>query len=103
MACVHGPHCDERSEVFGKGGGQAVAQTLSRLVGAPVPLLGEVPIDLRLREAGDDGTPLVLAEPSSPGASALLAIAAQLSSRSRSLVGRPLGLTPVAGSGAPVR
>ncbi len=103
MAYLQCPHCDERIEVFGKGGGQAVAQTLSRLVGAPVPLLGEVPIDLRLREAGDDGTPLVLAEPSSPGASALLAIAAQLSSRSRSLVGRPLGLTPVAGSGAPVR
>src|SRR5258708_3495692 len=57
MAYLPCPHCDERIEVFGKGGGQAVAQALSRLVGTNVPLLGEVPIDLRLREAADDGVP----------------------------------------------
>src|ERR1700722_4142700 len=74
MAYLPCPHCDERIEVFGKGGGAAVAAALSRLTGANVPVLGEVPIDLRLREAGDDGTPLVLAEPESPAAQALLAI-----------------------------
>jgi ATP-binding protein involved in chromosome partitioning len=95
MAYLPCPHCDERIEVFGKGGGLAVAKALSRLTGATVPLLGDVPIDLRLREAGDEGTPLVLSDPASPAASALLAIANQLASRSRSLVGRPLGLTPV--------
>ncbi len=95
MAYLPCPHCGERIEVFGKGGGLAVAEALSRLTGTTVPLLGDVPIDLRLREAGDEGTPLVLSDPASPAASALLAIANKLASRSRSLVGRPLGLTPV--------
>ncbi len=45
-----------------------MAQALSRLVGTDVPVLGEIPIDLRLREAGDEGTPLVLAEPTAPAA-----------------------------------
>ena len=95
MAYLPCPHCNERIEVFGTGGGQTVAQALSRLTGATVPLLGDVPIDLRLREAGDDGTPLVLSDPTSPGARALLGIAEQLASRTRSLAGRQLGLTPV--------
>ena len=95
MAYLPCPHCDERIEVFGKGGGQAVAQALTRLTGASVPVLGEIPIDLRLREAGDEGTPLVLAEPDAPAALALASIAAQLAQRSRSLVGRQLGVTPV--------
>ncbi len=95
MAYLPCPHCDERIEVFGKGGGNAVAQALSRLVGAEVPVLGEVPIDLRLREAGDDGTPLVLAEPTAPAAKELAAIADKLARRSRSLIGRQLGVTPV--------
>jgi ATP-binding protein involved in chromosome partitioning len=95
MAYLSCPHCNERIEVFGKGGGATVAAALSRLTGANVPVLGEVPIDLRLREAGDDGTPLVLAEPASPAAQALTAIANQLTSRGRSLAGRQLGLTPV--------
>ncbi|MGN6676705.1 MAG: Mrp/NBP35 family ATP-binding protein [Streptosporangiaceae bacterium] len=95
MAYLPCPHCDERIEVFGKGGGHAVAQTLSRLTGAEVPVLGEVPIDLRLREAGDDGVPLVLAEPDAPAAAELIRIAESLGTRSRSLAGRQLGLTPV--------
>jgi ATP-binding protein involved in chromosome partitioning len=95
MAYLPCPHCNERIEVFGKGGGHAVAQTLSRLTGADVPLLGEIPIDLRLREAGDDGVPLVLAEPEAPAAAELIRIAQSLGNRSRSLAGRQLGLTPV--------
>jgi ATP-binding protein involved in chromosome partitioning len=95
MAFLPCPHCDERIEVFGKGGGQAVAQALSRLTGANVPVLGEVPIDLRLREAGDDGVPLVLAEPQAPAAAELIKIAKALGAMSRSLAGRQLGLTPV--------
>ncbi len=95
MAYLSCPHCAERIEVFGKGGGAAVAAALSKLTGTNVPMLGEVPLDLRLREAGDDGTPLVLAEPTTPAAQALIAIAGQLANRSRSLVGRQLGLSPV--------
>ncbi len=95
MAYLPCPHCDERIEVFGKGGGQAVAQVLSRLVGSDVPMLGEVPIDLRLREAGDDGVPLVIADPQAPAAAELIRIAGLIGSRSRSLAGRQLGLSPV--------
>src|SRR5215470_264227 len=95
MAFLPCPHCDERIEVFGKGGGPAVAQTLSRLTGADVPMLGEIPIDLRLREAGDDGVPLVLAEPQSPAAAELTSIAQAIAGKPRSLAGRQLGLTPV--------
>jgi ATP-binding protein involved in chromosome partitioning len=95
MAFLSCPHCGERVEVFGKGGGQAVARALTRLTGAAVPLLGEVPIDLRLREAGDSGVPLVLGEPDAPAAVELSRIAGLIGARSRSLAGRQLGLTPV--------
>jgi ATP-binding protein involved in chromosome partitioning len=95
MSYLPCPHCGERVDVFGSGGGQVVADTLTRIVGAPVPLLGQVPIDLRLREAGDNGIPLVLAHPDSPAAQQLTGIAEGLANQSRGLVGRPLGLSPV--------
>jgi ATP-binding protein involved in chromosome partitioning len=84
----------ERMEVFGAGGGQTVADSLSRTIGAQVPLLGQIPLDTRLREAGDEGTPIVLAEPSAPAAVALTAVADKLAVRRESLVGKPLGLKP---------
>src|SRR6266511_2650538 len=84
-----------RIEVFGAGGGAAVAQTLSRALGTDVPVLGQIPLDTRLREAGDEGVPLVLSAPDSPAARALSAVADRLASRQRGLSGRSLGLTPV--------
>jgi ATP-binding protein involved in chromosome partitioning len=95
MSYLPCPHCGERVEVFGSGGGQAVADTLTRITGAAVPLLGEIPIDTRLREAGDSGVPLVLSAPDSPASVELQKIADQLVGRSRSLAGRQLGLSPV--------
>jgi ATP-binding protein involved in chromosome partitioning len=95
MAGLPCPHCGEMVDVFGSGGGQAVADSLAKLVGAPVPLLGSVPIDPRLREGGDTGVPIVLADAQSPSAVALTAIAKELAGRTKSLVGRPLTLTPV--------
>jgi len=83
-----------RHEVFGAGGGQSVADSLTRDVGAPVPLLGQIPLDTRLREGADNGMPVVLGEPNSPSAVVLRAIARGLSTRSRGLAGRSLGLTP---------
>jgi ATP-binding protein involved in chromosome partitioning len=83
-----------RQEIFGSGGGQAVADSLTRSVGAPVPLLGQIPIDTRLREGADQGMPVVLGEPTSPAAVALRGIARGLTTRSQSLAGRSLGLTP---------
>jgi ATP-binding protein involved in chromosome partitioning len=88
------PHCGEQMDVFGSGGGEAVAATLSQLTGTTVPLLGQVPLDTRLREGGDNGTPLVLDDPSSPAALQLVKIADALSSRGRGLAGRMLNLTP---------
>ena len=60
-----------RVELFGAGGGAAVAASLSRLTGATVPLLGQIPIDQRLREGGDAGLPIVVSAPESPAAVAL--------------------------------
>jgi len=89
------PHCGETVDVFGTGGGEAVAAALTRVTGATVPLLGQVPIDVRLREGGDKGIPLVLTDPDSAAAKQLTEIAATLANRSRGLAGRRLGLTPV--------
>ncbi|MEE6259452.1 Mrp/NBP35 family ATP-binding protein [Plantactinospora sonchi] len=83
-----------RMEVFGAGGGATVAESLTKVIGAQVPLLGQVPLDTRVREAGDAGTPVVLAEPESPAARALSAIADRLAVRRESLVGKPLSLRP---------
>jgi ATP-binding protein involved in chromosome partitioning len=88
------PHCGEIVDVFGSGGGEAVAAALTRVTGAPVPLLGKVPIDVRLREGGDKGVPLVLSDPASAVARQLTDIAAVLAGR-RGLAGRQLGLSPV--------
>jgi len=83
-----------RLELFGSGGGQIVADSLTRLVGAPVPLLGQVPLDVTLREGGDSGVPVVLSHPDSAAAVALRGVARSLSRRARGLAGRSLGLTP---------
>ena len=72
----------------------SVADALTRITGAQVPLLGQVPLDVRLREGGDAGTPLVLTDPDSPAALALRKIADELGARRRGLAGRQLGLTP---------
>ena len=83
-----------RMDVFGSGGGQAVADSLSRGVGAKVPLLGQVPLDPTLREAGDNGNPLVVAKPDAPASKVLQDIAGKLSTRSRGLAGRLLSVSP---------
>jgi ATP-binding protein involved in chromosome partitioning len=97
LAC---PHCAEsggpehRIDVFGTGGGARVAETLSQRFGYPVKVLGEVPLDTRLREGGDSGRPIVVADPGSPAARALDDIAQGLIGRGRNLAGMQLGLTP---------
>ncbi|HKD97623.1 MAG TPA: Mrp/NBP35 family ATP-binding protein [Micromonosporaceae bacterium] len=83
-----------RMEIFGSGGGALVAESLTRVVGAEVPLLGQIPLDTRVRESGDAGVPIVLAEPAAPAAKALASVADRLATRRESLVGKPLGLRP---------
>jgi ATP-binding protein involved in chromosome partitioning len=101
MSFLPCPHCaaegtEHRLEIFGNGGGARVAATLSKRFGYDVPVLGEIPIDMSLREGGDSGKPVVEADPTSPSAQALLGIAEKLSGRGRGLAGLQLGLTPTA-------
>jgi ATP-binding protein involved in chromosome partitioning len=67
--------CDARHEIFGIGGGQKVAEL------AEAPLLGQIPIDKACRQAGDAGTPVVMASPDSPSGKALIELAERLAAR----------------------
>ena len=84
----------ERMELFGSGGGAILAERLSAAVGSDVPLLGHIPLDIRLREGGDAGKPVVLAAPETAAAKAMEGIAAALATRPRGLSGMPLGIQP---------
>ncbi len=90
------PHCgpEHRLEIFGSGGGEAVAATLSSRFGYDVPVLARVPIELALRAGGDTGTPIVTADPDSPAAQELLRVADSLTAKGRGLAGLQLGLSP---------
>jgi ATP-binding protein involved in chromosome partitioning len=94
MAYLPCPHCGERIEVFGSGGGEAVAAALSRATGTDVPLLGSVPLDPSLREDADAGAPFVLSHPDAPAAQVLTRVAHRLGRRQRGLAGMSLGLSP---------
>ncbi len=83
-----------RMELFGSGGGQQVADSLTKSIGSPVPLLGQIPIDTRLREGGDAGVPLVLSAPQSAAGEALRAVADRLTVRARGLAGMSLNISP---------
>ncbi|MDX9860276.1 MAG: Mrp/NBP35 family ATP-binding protein [Rhodospirillales bacterium] len=63
------PHCGARTDIFAHGGAQREAERLG------TTFLGEIPLDMRIRETSDGGTPIVIAEPESPQAQAFLAIA----------------------------
>ena len=79
-------------QIFGEGGGRQVAESLSRSMGADVPLLGQVPLDPALVTAGDSGVPLVLSAPDSAAGKELRGVADALSARRRGLAGMSLGL-----------
>ena len=95
MSWMPCPHCGEQVDVFGSGGGETVAEALTRATGTKVPVLGQVPIDVRLREGGDNGRPLTASDPDSPAAQVLIGIADKIATRSRGLVGMSLGVSPV--------
>jgi ATP-binding protein involved in chromosome partitioning len=92
------PHCgpEHKLELFGSGGGERVAATLSGRFGYDVPLIGRIPIEESLREGGDSGKPVVDSDPTSESAQVLVSVADRLDSRGRGLAGRQLGLTPTA-------
>ena len=90
------PHCgrEHRYDIFGEGGGLDVAETLSTRLGYPVPLLGQIPLDPRIREGGDSGIPIVDAAPDQPAARVLKSVAETLAKRGRGLLGKQLSLAP---------
>jgi ATP-binding protein involved in chromosome partitioning len=96
MSFLPCPHCgpEHRLELFGAGGGRRVAEGLGRRLGTEVPLLGEIPLDVRIREGGDAGVPLVVTDPDAPASVALRGAARTLSHRKRGLAGMSLDLTP---------
>ena len=71
------PHCGKthRVDLFGSGGGAAVADALTLSSGDPVPLVAQIPLDVALRAGGDDGSPVVLAKPDAPAALAIRQLA----------------------------
>jgi ATP-binding protein involved in chromosome partitioning len=79
-------HCGHQTALFGAGGGRQLAQQ------AGAPLLGQIPLDITLRDAGDRGIPVVLDAPAAPSAHALDALAHALPVARRSLLRRPLPL-----------
>jgi ATP-binding protein involved in chromosome partitioning len=68
-------HCQERTDIFGNGGGRHMAEDLG------IPFLGEVPIDTRVRVGGDEGQPIVAAAPDAPAALAFLDLASRVAAQ----------------------
>jgi ATP-binding protein involved in chromosome partitioning len=80
-------------ELFGSGGGDALAQRLST-DGEPVTVLARIPLSVPLRVGGDTGRPIVLTHPDDPAAVAITGLAERLATRSRGLAGRSLPVQP---------
>ena len=87
------PGCRHESDIFGKGGGEALATELS------VPFLGRVPIYEPIRVGGDTGVPITIGEPDSPAAQAFRAAAERLAAQLSiaAFARKPIPLTPVRG------
>mgnify|MGYP003335562425 CR=1 FL=1 len=87
MSC---PKCGEKLSLFGSGGGAESAKRLSNLVGTEVPHIATIPFTPELREGGDKGQPIVIAQPNSEASKAIIDLAEKLAKRSQSIVGRRL-------------
>jgi ATP-binding protein involved in chromosome partitioning len=68
-------HCNERTDIFGNGGGRRMADEMQ------IPFLGEVPIDTRVREGGDEGRPIVTVAPDAPAARAFADLAGRVAAQ----------------------
>jgi len=77
------PHCGQETAIFDRGGGEKAAAQMR------IPFLGRVPIDLAIREGGDQGVPIVAGHPDSPQSAALVQVAkrvaGEISARSEGL------------------
>ncbi|MGI9017415.1 MAG: P-loop NTPase [Euzebya sp.] len=86
MATFVAPDTGTEYRIFGEGGGQLLAAELD------TELWASIPIDTRLREGSDNGTPLVLSDPDAPASQRFIEIAQRLAKSRTSLVGRALPL-----------
>ncbi|MGE5620805.1 MAG: Mrp/NBP35 family ATP-binding protein [Sphingomonadaceae bacterium] len=68
-------HCNERTSIFGEGGARRMAEENG------VPLLGELPLDPKVRAGGDLGEPILIVDPHSPASESLREIAGRLAAR----------------------
>ena len=90
------PYISETGEeiaLFGSGGGQETVERLSRLVGADIPLLAQIPFQIDIRQSGDNGTSIFELDEENPAVRAFFSIADALAVRKRSLLGVRLGLS----------
>ena len=78
MSYFESPETGKPLAIFGSGGGKRLADELG------VPLLGEIPLYTPVREGGDDGRPIVVADPTSTAARQLIALASRIAERSTS-------------------
>jgi len=86
MTAAECSQCGSHTAVFGAGGGARLAAD------ADAPLLGQIPLDLALRDAADRGVPVVVADPGASSAREFTRIAAHLPVGRRSIAGRSLPL-----------
>ncbi len=85
------PRCGDEADLFGRGGGEGVAEELG------VPFLGQIPLYAPIRVGGDTGAPIVGAEPDSPAGRAFLRIAEQAAAQvSIASYREPVAAAPVA-------
>ncbi len=84
------PNCQHESDIFGKGGGESLAESMA------VPFLGRIPIYEPIRVGGDDGVPIVASEPESVAGRAFLSAAERTAAQvSIASYRKPIPLTPV--------
>lgn len=75
MSYFQPPNSNERFEIFGHGGGKRLAEECG------VPFLGEVPLDQKIRQGGDDGKPITAVDPNHPMSQIFLSIAKQVAAQ----------------------
>lgn len=83
-----------RMQLFGEGGGRTLASRLSETLGFDVPLLGSIPMEVSLREGGDNGYPIVSAGVTTVAGAELALIARNLAQRPRGLSQLKLRVSP---------
>jgi ATP-binding protein involved in chromosome partitioning len=75
MSFLQCPHCSEKINIFGKGGGQKISEKFN------IPFLGEIPLSPQIMEGSDKGKPIILSEPDSVQANALRKVAKVIAGR----------------------